>query len=117
MIKLQRVYDYDHHMSGFSILVDRLWPRGVAKKKLNPDKWFKEIAPSSDLRKWFSHDPDKWEEFRKRYTEELSQHKKLLTEMLELEKEHKGIILLYAAKDTKHTHAKVIKDILEEMKK
>lgn len=117
MIKLQRVYDYDHDKDGFSILVDRLWPRGIAKKKLGVDEWLKEIAPSSDLRKWFNHDPDKWEEFRKKYSKELNQHKELLNKILELEKEHKEIILLYAAKDTKHTHATIIKSFLEGVRK
>ncbi len=117
MIELQRVYDYDRDKDGFSILVDRLWPRGIAKKELDPDEWLKEVAPSTDLRKWFDHDPDKWEEFKKKYAKELDHHKDLLEKILELEKDHNKITLLYAAKDTKHTHAKVIKSTLEEMKK
>ncbi len=117
MIKLQRVYDYDREKDGFSVLIDRLWPRGVLKKKLNADEWMKDVAPSPDLRKWFGHDPDKWEEFKNKYTNELDSKNALLDKILDWEKEHKKITLLYAAKDTKHTHALVLKSALEKLKK
>jgi len=71
VIKIKRVYDPPSEEDGFRILVDKLWPRGVSKEKANVDLWLREIAPSDDLRKWFSHDPKKWEEFKRKYEREL----------------------------------------------
>ncbi|HEY8400352.1 MAG TPA: DUF488 family protein [Cytophagaceae bacterium] len=117
MIKLQRVYDYEEHPEkGYAILIDRLWPRGVKKTDLQVDEWLKDIAPSTALRKWFSHDPAKWNDFKKDYISELKSNKELLHRIKELEKEHATILFLYAAKDQEHNHAIVLKEILDKWK-
>jgi uncharacterized protein YeaO (DUF488 family) len=94
---------------GFRILVDRLWPRGLTKEKASIDLWLKNIAPSTELRKWFAHDPEKWKEFQKKYLKELKENK----EAVDTLKQHlkKGrVTLLYAAKDEAHNEAQVFKD-------
>jgi uncharacterized protein YeaO (DUF488 family) len=78
MIKIKRIYDKASEEDGLRILVDRLWPRGMSKGKAKVDLWLKEVAPSDDLRKWFSHDPQKWQEFKKRYGKELKDKQELL---------------------------------------
>lgn len=96
---------------GKRILVDRLWPRGLTKEKASIDLWLKEIAPSTALRKWFDHDPDKWKEFQKRYRKELRDNKELVS--LLKEKIKKGTVtLVYGAKDEKHNEAIVLKEWL-----
>ncbi len=111
MIQIKRIYDKPDNEDGKRILVDRLWPRGVNKERAKVDLWLKDIAPSNELRKWFSHDPVKWHEFRKRYREELKgkrAHVKQLAEELK-----KGnITLLFSAKDTEHNNAAVLKELL-----
>lgn len=81
-VKLKRVYDPPEKGDGFRILVDRLWPRGLSKEKAKVDLWLKEIAPSNCLRKWFGHDPEKWDVFRKKYREELAAKKALPDEII-----------------------------------
>ena len=78
MIKIKRAYESSSEDDGFRILVDRIWPRGVSKEKANLNTWMKEIAPSNDLRKWFSHDPGKWEEFENKYKDELEDKQDLI---------------------------------------
>ena len=110
-IKIKRVYEEPAKDDGMRILVDRLWPRGLTKQKADIDLWLKDIAPSTELRKWFGHDPEKWKEFRKRYNEELKKN----TEQIEILKEHlkKGIVtLVYGAKDEEHNEALVLKESL-----
>lgn len=115
MIKLQRVYDFEKQPDkGYAILVDRLWPRGIKKTDLNFDQWIKDIAPSNDLRKWFKHDPEKWKEFNKEYKAELSKNRELIQKIKNLELVHKTILLLYAAKDTTHNHALILKEFLDK---
>jgi uncharacterized protein YeaO (DUF488 family) len=80
-VKLKRAYEPLSAEDGTRILVDRLWPRGVSKEKAALDRWMKEIAPSTELRKWFAHDPKRWEEFRRRYAEEMREHPDLLAEL------------------------------------
>jgi len=93
------------------ILVDRLWPRGLSKEKAQVDLWLKDIAPSTELRKWFSHDPGKWTEFQARYRKELKSKAELLAELRE--KAAKGqVTLLYGAKDEVHNEAVVLKKLL-----
>jgi uncharacterized protein YeaO (DUF488 family) len=110
-IMIKRVYEKPSPVDGFRILVDRLWPRGLTKEKASVDLWLKEIAPSTALRKWFGHDPDKWDEFRKRYLLELDQNKEqviLLNEHLK-----SGMVtLLYGAKDQEHNEAVVLRELL-----
>lgn len=111
MIILKRAYDRDHD-TAYSILVDRLWPRGLSKADFQPDEWLKDIAPSSDLRKSFGHDPAKWSEFRKKYLLELKGKDDLLKKIKHLEKTKGRVVLLYAARDTERNNAVVIREAL-----
>ncbi|UTH16559.1 DUF488 domain-containing protein [Macrococcus epidermidis] len=109
MYKLARIYDEDIP-KGKRVLVDRVWPRGISKEDAKLDEWLKDIAPSTDLRKWFDHDPDKFNDFKKKYKEELKDNDKVK----EL-KDMKGtVVLLYGAKDEKHNHAVVLKEYLSQ---
>lgn len=112
-IKLHRIYE-DDMPQGYHALVDRLWPRGVSKEEAELDGHWKELAPSNDLRKWFDHDPAKWGEFRKKYLSELSEHKEEAKERLQ-EVSQKNLILLYGAKDKKHSHAHILKEYLAKL--
>lgn len=114
MIRIKRVYDSPGADDGFRILVDRLWPRGLSKEKAKIDLWLKEIAPSDDLRKWFAHDTDKWEEFRKRYEIELKDKQGLLRKIKEAEKEKEIVTLLYATKEEKYNNAVALSNILKK---
>ncbi|MBL7970378.1 MAG: DUF488 domain-containing protein [Prolixibacteraceae bacterium] len=106
-MKIKRVYENPDPADGFRILVDRLWPRGLTKEKVHADLWLKEIAPSAELRKWFNHDPEKWEEFKVRYLSELDQNKKAVTLLKEQLKKGE-VTLLYGAKDQQHNEAIVL---------
>ena len=114
-IKNKRAYQDSSKNDGFRILVDRLWPRGVTKEKVKLDLWMKEIAPSNDLRKWFNHEPRKWNEFQIKYNEELKEKKELITQLKDIENEKKIITLFYAAKDEKHNNSLVIRDALKKL--
>ena len=113
-IKIKRVYEQPASDDGSRILVDRLWPRGLTKEKAHVDLWLKEIAPSTELRIWFGHDPDKWNRFRGRYETEIRNNNglvKLLTD-----KAKAGMVtLLYAARDNKHNEALALKQFLERI--
>jgi uncharacterized protein YeaO (DUF488 family) len=113
MIRIKRVYELAGEEDGFRILVDRLWPRGISKEKAKVDLWLKEVAPSNKLRKWFSHDPAKWSEFKKRYAEELASKQALLMEIRQMEKEKGTVTLLYSARDVERNNAVALKAILE----
>lgn len=110
-IQIKRVYEDKSKNDGHRILIDRLWPRGVSKEDAHFDEWMKELAPSTELRKWFDHKPERFEEFSKRYKKELAEKKELLDKLKELAKKRKAT-LLFAAKDTEINNAVVIKDIL-----
>jgi uncharacterized protein YeaO (DUF488 family) len=110
-IKLKRAYEKPAAEDGTRILVDRLWPRGLTKDKAAINHWFKEIAPSTTLRKWFAHDPDRWNDFRRRYIEELKRNALQLEEIRKLVR-HSPITLVYAAHDELHNDAVVLRDIL-----
>jgi uncharacterized protein YeaO (DUF488 family) len=111
-IDLQRAYDPPAKSGGRRILVDRVWPRGIAKHDLQIDAWLKDLAPSTELRKWFGHDPKKWDEFRKRYARELDQRSEALEELLE--KARAGhVTLVFGAKDAEHNNAVALKEHLE----
>ena len=112
-MRIKRIYDAPDKKDGRRILVDRLWPRGVAKEKAKVDLWLKEIAPSDELRKWFAHDPTKWEEFKKRYAKELEAKQDLVKEVKQTEKKE-TVTLLYSAKDTEHNNAVALKAFLEK---
>jgi len=111
-IDLKRVYDPPATSDGRRILVDRIWPRGITKADLQIDAWLKDLAPSTELRKWFGHDPAKWDEFRKRYAGELEQRSEALEELLE--KARAGhVTLVFSAKDTEHNNAVALREHLE----
>jgi uncharacterized protein YeaO (DUF488 family) len=110
-LKLKRVYEEPCDEDGTRILVDRLWPRGLTKEKARVDLWFKEVAPSNDLRKWFAHDPAKWPEFKARYKAELKHSSAQLT-LLKQAVARGYATLLYGAKDTEHNEAVVLHDLL-----
>lgn len=110
---LKRAYEDSSPQDGFRVLVDRLWPRGLSKEKAQIDLWLKEIAPSTDLRKWFAHDPAKWAEFKRRYRAELKQH----TEQIHLLRNQakKGpVTLVFGAQDEKHNNAVVLLELLKQ---
>jgi uncharacterized protein YeaO (DUF488 family) len=111
-IKIKRVYEQPADSDGSRILVDRLWPRGLTKEKASVDVWLKEIAPSTELREWFGHDPEKWSRFRGRYETELRRNGPLI-EMLTRKARQGPITLIYAARDEKHNEALVLKQFLE----
>ena len=112
MIKLKRAYDAPAAGDGFRVLVDRLWPRGVTKTKAKIDLWLKDIAPSDALRKSFGHEPEKWPAFKKEYGSELIGKKELLKRLKALEREHKTLTLVFAAKDAERNNAVVIRSRL-----
>jgi uncharacterized protein YeaO (DUF488 family) len=110
-ILIKRIYDAPDHSDGVRVLVDRLWPRGVTKKAAALDFWMKELAPSTELRKWFSHDPARWEGFRQRYRSELRKHGAQL-EALKAQAAKRRVTLLYGARDTVHNEAVVLQEAL-----
>jgi uncharacterized protein YeaO (DUF488 family) len=111
-IKIKRVYEPPDEDDGTRILVDRLWPRGLTKERADVDLWLKEIAPSTELRNWFGHDPAKWKRFRGRYQTEL-RHNPDLVKQLEYKAREGPMTLVYAARDEKHNEALVLKQFLE----
>lgn len=111
MIQVKRIYDPPALSDGRRVLVDRLWPRGMTKEAAQLDDWLKELAPSDDLRRWFGHEPDRWEEFRSRYLAELQDRQESLDTLRTAAK--KGTVtLLFAAKDPEHNNAVVLQEIL-----
>jgi uncharacterized protein YeaO (DUF488 family) len=114
MIRIKRVYDVVSKGDGFRILVDRLWPRGLSKDKAKIDPWLKEVTPNDDLRNWFSHDPKKWQEFRKRYETELKDKEELLRRIKQAEKEKGTVTILYSAKDEEHNQAVALVAFLQK---
>jgi len=111
-VKLKRVYDPPKPADGFRVLVDRLWPRGVSKSSARIDLWLKEIASSAALRKWFGHDPLKWDAFRARYFRELQKNPKAVAQLNEIIR-NGPVTLLFAAKDQEHNNAVALKEYLE----
>ena len=109
-LKIKRIYAESAKTDGYRILVDRLWPRGLTKEKAKIDLWLKEIAPSNDLRQWYSHDPNKWGEFKNRYFKELKSKK----DLIDLIRQKKGIVtLLFGSKEEKLNNAVALKEYLE----
>jgi len=109
----KRAYEDASPKDGFRVLVDRLWPRGVDKKHAAIDEWAKDLAPSSALRKWFGHDPERWVEFQKQYRAELRKNESVDV-FIENHQDEKLITLVYAAKDTEHNQALVLQDFLQK---
>jgi uncharacterized protein YeaO (DUF488 family) len=112
VIQLKRAYEERAPADGERILVERLWPRGLTKEKAHIDLWLKDVAPSAELRKWYGHKVDKWDEFRRRYKAELAANKELVAELRRKAKQG-PITLIYAARDTEHNSALVLKSVLE----
>ena len=110
-IRIKRAYEEPDKEDGTRILVDRLWPRGLTKEKARVDLWLKEVAPSTELRKWFAHDPAKWAEFRSRYREELKRNKEQLS-LLRQEAAKGTVTLVYGAKDQQHNEAVILQELL-----
>ena len=111
-LRLKRIYDDPAPGDGFRVLVDRLWPRGVGKENAQLDLWLGDIAPSPGLRKWFNHDPVRWDEFIDRYHDELDERPEVITELFQ-KATTSPITLLFAAKDVRHNHALALKMYLE----
>jgi uncharacterized protein YeaO (DUF488 family) len=111
-IHLKRAYDPPGNDDGCRLLVDRVWPRAVTKDELRIDGWLKDLAPSTELRKWFGHDPKKWDTFKERYARELAQHPDALQELVEKAKAGR-VTLVFGAKDTLHNNAVALKEQVE----
>jgi len=114
-ILLKRAYEKPAKSDGFRVLVDRLWPRGVSKVNLRLDMWAKGAAPSTALRKWFGHDPERWLEFGQRYKIELkeTEARDAVGEIVDRAKQAPTITLIYGAKDTEHNEAVILRDMLK----
>lgn len=115
MLKLKRAYAAPAEDDGFRILVDRLWPRGVAKVSAHIDLWFKDIAPSTQLRQWFGHDPAHWDLFRQRYFAELEQRPAAVAQLL-AHIDDGPVTLIYGTKDEAHNHAVALKEFVERIR-
>jgi uncharacterized protein YeaO (DUF488 family) len=113
LLKTRRVYEPAEPSDEVCFLVDRLWPRGIKKEKLEMEAWLKDVAPSPDLRKWFAHDPAKWQQFQGRYRAELEANPDAWKPLLEAAKRG-NVTLLYSARDTEHNSAILLKEFLEE---
>lgn len=112
-VSIKRVYEPYDVKDGRRVLVDRLWPRGLTKQKAHIDLWLKDIAPSTELRQWFRHDPEKWPEFQKRYEAELKANQPVVNQLKD-ELTQRPVTLVYGAKDESHNDAAVLKDFLEK---
>jgi uncharacterized protein YeaO (DUF488 family) len=110
-VRMKRAYEPAAGADGYRVLVDRLWPRGVSKEEAHLDEWARELAPSSELRRWFGHDPARFEEFRRRYAAELAAHEEKLAELRQRASEG-TLTLVYGARDTEHNDAVVLAEIL-----
>ncbi len=114
MIALQRAYEDPGPNDGYRVLVDRVWPRGRSREELRLDRWARELGPSTALRKWFGHDPARWEEFRSRYRDELRAPKSArILDELATQARHGTLTVVYGARDTEHNQAVVIAEELE----
>lgn len=113
-VRIKRAYDDYAASDGYRILVDRLWPRGIKKENAHVDLWLKDIAPSTELRKWFNHEPEKWPDFSQKYRKEIDANTEATQELKEAFKSHKTVTLLYGAKDEQHNQAVVLQKWLSE---
>jgi len=116
MIRVKRVYDPPSGDDGFRLLVDRLWPRGLSKEDAKVDLWLRDISPSSDLRKWYSHDPAKWHAFQKRYVRELSSKEELLDQVRRIEHEKGTVTLLFSSKERMCNNAVALQGVVRNRK-
>lgn len=114
MIRIRRAYEAPARDGSRVVLVDRLWPRGIRKTSLKLDAWLKDVAPSTELRRWFGHDPRRWREFRRRYSRELKRNPVVLRPLL-VAAAAGDVTLLYSAQDVEHNQAVVLKEVLDEL--
>jgi uncharacterized protein YeaO (DUF488 family) len=112
-IRLKRVYEKSGGHDGTRVLIDRMWPRGVRKSDAGVDLWLKEIAPSTLLRKWFGHDPERWPEFRRRYFRELDNNEAMVEQLSKMTQEG-SVTLVFAARNEKYNHAVALKEYLAQ---
>lgn len=113
-IRVKRVYEPPEQSDGYRVLVDRVWPRGVTKDAAAIDRWLKSVAPSTKLRQWFKHDPDRWPRFRQAYRQELGQQEATLHQLLE-DAGNQSITLVYSARDERHNNAVVLREYMVEL--
>lgn len=114
LIKVKRVFDPPSKEDGCRILVDRLWPRGMSKEKAMLDLWMKEVAPSHELRHWYSHEPSKWEKFQERYKKELATKQNLLDQIRQAEEDSGTVTLLFSSRELELNNATALKALLEK---
>lgn len=114
MIKIRRIYDPEEPGEHYKVFIDRLWPRGISKEKAGWDEWMKEISPGNELRKWYSHDPAKWPEFKKRYKNELIQKQDELKKLKQLHIKHGTLTLLYSSREKEYNNAVALREFLME---
>jgi uncharacterized protein YeaO (DUF488 family) len=112
-VRSKRAYEPAETSDGYRVLIDRLWPRGVKREDAHLDEWARELAPSTELRRWFGHDPDRFEEFRRRYASELQAQEGTLRELRRRAREG-TVTLVYGARDTEHNDAVVLTEILRK---
>ena len=113
VIRLKRAYEPAEKSDGYRVLVERLWPRGLTKEKARVDLWLKDAGSSTELRKWFGHDPANWTEYYWRYFDEIKGRPEVLADLHELLRTHDVVTFLYAARDEKHNNAVALKEFLE----
>lgn len=113
---IRRAYDEPTNNDGYRVLVDRVWPRGVSKEDAQLDEWCKQIAPSTELRKWFGHAPERWDGFRSRYRAELGDRDDLVEALVERTR-HRRVTLVFGAKDTEHNQAVVLAELIDERRR
>lgn len=110
---LRRAYDAPTHNDGRRVLVDRIWPRGVSREDAGIDDWCKAVAPSDGLRRWFGHDSGRWDEFQRRYRDEIDDHEEQLEQLVDWARRGR-VTLVYGAKDHEHNNAVVLREVIEE---
>ena len=112
MIRTKRIYESSKREDGCRVLVDRIWPRGISRERAKIDHWLKELAPSTQLRQWFGHDPKKWIGFVRRYEDELRQKPSELETLREIIHQHRVVTLVYAARDERHNNAAALRQLM-----
>ncbi|MGH8127770.1 MAG: DUF488 domain-containing protein [Gammaproteobacteria bacterium] len=113
-IEIKRIYEPASKDDGCRVLVDRLWPRGLSKDKVKIDHWFKDLAPSNELRHWFGHDPDKWKEFQRRYRVELKDNEDAVAPLRDVLKKEKKVTLLFGTKEERYNNAVALAEYLHK---
>ena len=115
-VRLKRVYEQPSIADGTRVLVDRLWPRGLSKLEASADLWLRDVAPSSELRRWYGHDPRRWRQVSRKYRNELARQREVL-ELLDDLRRRTPVTLIFGAHDARHSHAVVLREVLDERKR